>query len=160
MQIDQTIIPHLWFDANAEEAVNFYVSLFANSKVGKIARYGKAGPGPDGSVMSIGFTLNGQEFVAINGGPHFQFNGAVSFLIWCDNQAEIDSLYDRLLDGGKAQQCGWLADRFGLVWQVNYSGIPAMMSSPDAEASARAMKAMTGMVKIDIPRLRDAFAGT
>ena len=159
MKIARKIIPHLWFNTNAEEAVNFYVSLFADSSVGKVARYGDTGPGPKGQVMSIGFTLNGQEFAAINGGPMFQFNEAVSFLIWCETQEEIDALYDRLLDGGKPQQCGWLRDRFGLVWQVNYAGMPGMLSGPDAAATARAMQAMMGMQKINVQKLKDAYAG-
>ena len=111
MAIDRKIIPHLWFDASAEEAVNFYVSLFANSKIGKISRYGDAGPGPKGSVMSIGFELNGQSFSALNGGPIFKFNEAVSFLIWCDTQEEIDELWDQLAEGGQPMQCGWIRDR-------------------------------------------------
>jgi predicted 3-demethylubiquinone-9 3-methyltransferase (glyoxalase superfamily) len=155
MSIEQKIIPHLWFDTQAEEAVNFYVSLFANSKVGKIARYSDAGPGPKGSVMSVGFTLNGQEFAAINGGPHFKFNGAVSFLIWCDSQAEIDELYGKLLNGGEAQPCGWLSDRFGLVWQVNYKGLPDLMTGPKA---GKVMGAMMKVKKIDIQGLKDVAA--
>jgi predicted 3-demethylubiquinone-9 3-methyltransferase (glyoxalase superfamily) len=155
MNIEQKIIPHLWFDTQAEEAVNFYVSLFAKSKVGKIARYGDAGPGPKGSVMSVGFTLNEQEFAAINGGPHFKFNGAVSFLIWCDTQAEIDELHGKLLQGGEAQPCGWLTDRFGLVWQVNYKRLPDLMTGPKAN---NVMGAMMKMKKIDIQGLKDAAA--
>ena len=159
MKIARKIVPHLWFNTNAEEAVNFYVSLFADSAIGRIARYGDTGPGPKGQVMSIGFTLNGQQFAALNGGPMFQFNEAVSFLIWCETQEEIDSLYDKLLEGGKAQQCGWVKDRFGLVWQVNYAGLQEMVSGADAAASARAMQAMMGMEKIDIQKLKDAYAG-
>jgi predicted 3-demethylubiquinone-9 3-methyltransferase (glyoxalase superfamily) len=159
MAIQHKIIPHLWFDKNAEDAVNFYVSIFDNSKIAKISRYGDAGPGPKGSVLSIGFQLSGQEFVAINGGPVFQFNEAVSFLIWCDTQAEIDALWDRLTDGGKPSQCGWLKDRFGLVWQINYSRMPDMLSATDERAANRAMRAMMAMKKIDVRRLDDAFAG-
>ena len=159
MAIKHTIIPHLWFDTNAEEAVNFYVTLFENSKIGKVARYGDSGPGPKGRVMSIGFTLNGQEFAAINGGPYFQFNEAVSFLIWCDTQDEIDWLWDRLADGGAPSKCGWIKDRFGLVWQVNYAGLPSVLSGDDAAASGRAMKAMMAMKKIDVQALKDAYAG-
>jgi predicted 3-demethylubiquinone-9 3-methyltransferase (glyoxalase superfamily) len=158
MAIRHKIIPHLWFDANAEDAVNFYVTLFDNSKIGKVARYGDAGPGPKGQVMSIGFTLNGQDFAAINGGLVFKFNEAVSFLIWCDTQEEIDWLYDRLLAGGSESQCGWLKDRFGLVWQVNYSGMPDMLTSSDTAASTRAIQAMMGMKKIDVQKLKDAYA--
>jgi predicted 3-demethylubiquinone-9 3-methyltransferase (glyoxalase superfamily) len=153
MAIKHKIIPHLWFDTQAEEAVNLYVSLFADSRVGKVARYGESGPGPKGQVMSIGFTLNGQEFAALNGGPHFKFNGAVSFLVWCDTQQEIDALYDKLLDGGEAQACGWLSDRYGLVWQVNYSGLQDMMTGPK---SGQVMAAMMKMRKIDIGKLEAA----
>jgi predicted 3-demethylubiquinone-9 3-methyltransferase (glyoxalase superfamily) len=159
MTIKHTIIPHLWFDANAEEAVNFYVSIFDHSKITKVARYGDAGPGPKGSVLSIGFELNGQEFAAINGGPVFQFNEAVSFLIWCDTQAEIDTLWNKLTDGGNPNRCGWLKDRFGLVWQVNYARLPGMLTSTDQSAANRAMQAMMSMQKIDVRRLDDAFAG-
>jgi predicted 3-demethylubiquinone-9 3-methyltransferase (glyoxalase superfamily) len=159
MLIKHKIIPHLWFDDNAEAAVNFYVSLFDNSRIGKVARYGDAGPGPKGSVMSIGFELNGQEFAAVNGGPMFKFSEAVSFLIWCDTQDEIDALWGRLTDGGAPQQCGWLKDRFGLVWQVNYAGMPGMLSGNDAAAANRVMQAMMTMKKIEIQPLNDAFAG-
>jgi predicted 3-demethylubiquinone-9 3-methyltransferase (glyoxalase superfamily) len=159
MTITHKIIPHLWFDANAEAAVNFYLTLFPQSKITSTSRYGDGGPGPKGSVMSISFELNGQTFAAINGGPTFKFNEAVSFLIWCDTQAEIDALYDPLVAGGKAQPCGWVTDRFGLVWQINYAGIPDMMASGDAAAAGRTMQAMMTMKKIDVQRLKDAFAG-
>ena len=160
MTINEKIIPHLWFDNNAEEAVNHYVSLFANSKITKIARYGDAGPGPKGSVMSISFVLNGQEFAAINGGPQFQHSAAMSLLIWCDTQAEIDELYGKLLaDGGKEQACGWVQDRFGPIWQVNYKRMPEMIGSGDGAASTRVMRAMMAMKKIDVQKLEDAYAG-
>ena len=160
MTINQKIIPHLWFDSNAEEAVNFYVSLFADSKITRIARYGDAGPGPKGSVMSIGFILNGQEFAAINGGPQFHHTAASSLLIWCDTQAEIDELYGKLLaGGGKEQACGWVQDRFGPIWQVNYKRMPEMIGSGEGEASTRVMKAMMTMKKIDVKKLEDAYAG-
>jgi predicted 3-demethylubiquinone-9 3-methyltransferase (glyoxalase superfamily) len=155
MPIDRKITPHLWFDSNAEEAVNFYVSLFANSKIGKIAHYTDAGPGPKGSVMSISFTLNGQDYAAINAGPIFKFNEAVSFLVWCETQDEIDSLYGKLLEGGRAMPCGWLADRFGLVWQVSYAGMPDLMTGPKG---ASVMAAMQSMKKIDIAALKAAAA--
>jgi predicted 3-demethylubiquinone-9 3-methyltransferase (glyoxalase superfamily) len=160
MAINQKIIPHLWFNNNAEEAVNYYVSLFANSKITNIARYGDAGPGPKGSVMSIGFILNGQEFAAINGGPQFQHSAASSLLIWCDTQAEIDELYGKLLSGGgKEQACGWVQDRFGPIWQVNYKRMPEMIGSGDGEAATRVMRAMMTMMKIDVKKLEDAYAG-
>ena len=160
MTINQKIITHLWFDSNAEEAVNHYVSLFANSKITNIARYGDAGPGPKGSVMSIGFILNGQEFAAINGGPQFQHSAAASLLVWCDTQAEIDELYGKLLaGGGKEQACGWVQDRFGPIWQVNYKRMPEMLGSGDSPAANRVMQAMMGMKKIDVRKLEDAYAG-
>ena len=161
MTINQKIIPHLWFNNNAEEAVNTYVSLFANSKITNLARYGDTGPGPKGSVMSIGFILNGQEFAAINGGPQFQHTAAMSLLIWCDSQAEIDELYGKLLaGGGKEQACGWVQDRFGPIWQVNYKRLPEMIGGGDGEAANRVMAAMMTMKKIDVQRLEDAYAGT
>jgi predicted 3-demethylubiquinone-9 3-methyltransferase (glyoxalase superfamily) len=160
MSINQKITPHLWFDSNAEEAINFYIGLFPNSKINRIARYGDAGPGPKGSVMSIDFTLNGQDFAAINGGPQFQHSPAASLMVWCDTQAEIDTLYGALLaDGGKEQACGWVQDRFGPIWQVNYKRLAEMVSSNDRAAADRAMRAMMGMKKIDVKKLEDAYAG-
>jgi predicted 3-demethylubiquinone-9 3-methyltransferase (glyoxalase superfamily) len=160
MKIKHTIIPHLWFDSNAEEAVNFYVSLFADSKITKLARYGDAGPGPKGTVMSISFILNGQEFAAINGGPQFQHSAASSLLIWCDTQAEIDELYGKLLAGGGTEQaCGWVQDRFGPIWQVNYKRLPEMIAGGDSKAADRAFGAMMTMKKIDVKKLEDAYAG-
>lgn len=159
MAVKHNIIPHLWFDQNAEAAVNFYLSIFDDSKITKISRYGDAGPGPKGSVMSISFQLNGQEFAALNGGPVFQFNEAISFLIWCDTQPEIDRLWDRLTEGGKVIQCGWLKDKFGLAWQINYARLPDMLSGTDEAAAERAMQAMMTMKKIDIKGMEDAFAG-
>jgi predicted 3-demethylubiquinone-9 3-methyltransferase (glyoxalase superfamily) len=160
MTINQKIITHIWFDNNAEEAVNYYVTLFVDSKITGIARYGDAGPGPKGSVMSIGFILNGQEFAAINGGPQFQHSGAMSLLVWCDGQAEIDELYGKLLaGGGKEHACGWVQDRFGPTWQVNYKRLAEMMSSSDSAAANRAMQAMMTMKKIDVQKLEDAYAG-
>ena len=160
MTINQKIIPHLWFNNNAEEAVNYYLSLFANSKITNVARYGDAGPGPKGSVMSIGFILNGQEFAAINGGPQFQHSAAMSLLVWCDTQAEIDELYGKLLSGGGTEQaCGWVQDRFGPIWQVNYKRMPEMIGSGDSPAANRVMAAMMTMKKIDVKKLEDAYAG-
>jgi len=160
MTINQKIITHLWFDNNAEEAVNHYVSLFANSRITNIARYGDAGPGPKGGVMSVGFVLNGQEFAAINGGPQFHHTAAMSLLVWCDSQAEIDELYGKLLaGGGKEQACGWVQDRFGPVWQVNYKRLPEMIGSGDSAAANRVMAAMMTMKKIDVKMLEDAYAG-
>jgi predicted 3-demethylubiquinone-9 3-methyltransferase (glyoxalase superfamily) len=155
----QKITPHLWFDANAEEAVNFYISIFENSRILHLSRYGDAGPGPKGSVMAIGFELAGQKFAAVNGGPHFKFSEAISFLIWCDGQEEIDRLWAELAAGGKEQPCGWLKDKFGLSWQINYSRIPEMMSDADPARSSRVMKAMLQMTRIDVQKLEDAFNG-
>jgi predicted 3-demethylubiquinone-9 3-methyltransferase (glyoxalase superfamily) len=160
MTINQKITPHLWFDSNAEEAINFYIGLFPNSKITRIARSGDAGPGPKGSVMSIDFTLNGQDFAAINGGPQFHHSAAMSLMVWCDTQAEIDALYGKLLaDGGKEQACGWVQDRFGPIWQVNYKRLAAMVSSDDRAAADRVMREMMGMKKIDVKKLEDAYAG-
>ncbi len=158
MPIQQKITPHLWFDTNAEEAVKFYITLFDNSRILSTSRYGDTGPGPKGGVMAIGFQLAGQSFTAINGGPLFKFNAAVSFFIACDTQQEIDRLWDKLIAGGQEQQCGWLQDKFGLSWQVNYSGLPELMGGTDTEASSRAMQAMMQMKKIDIQRLKGAYA--
>ena len=160
MTIQQKIITHLWFNDNAEEAVNTYVTLFADSRITNIARYGDAGPGPKGSVMSISYVLNGQEFAAINGGPQFHHTAAASLLVWCDTQAEIDELYGKLLaGGGKEQACGWVQDRFGPIWQVNYKRMPEMLGSGDNAAANRVMQAMMIMKKIDVRKLEDAYAG-
>lgn len=160
MKIDRKITPHLWFDSNAEEAINFYVGLFPNSAVNRLARYGDAGPGPRGQVMSIDFTLNGQDFAAINGGPQFRHSCALSLMVWCDTQEEIDFLYGKLLaDGGKEQACGWVQDRFGPIWQVNYKGLPRLLGASDAEVCTRVMQAMMSMKKIDVAALEAAAKG-
>jgi len=160
MTIQQKIITHLWFNDNAEEAVNTYVTLFADSRITNIARYGDAGPGPKGSVMSISYVLNGQEFAAINGGPQFHHTAAASLVVGCDTQAEIDELYGKLLaGGGKEQACGWVQDRFGPIWQVNYKRMPEMLGSGDNAAANRVMQAMMIMKKIDVRKLEDAYAG-
>jgi len=153
------IVPHLWFENNAEEAVNFYVSVFDDSKITDVSRYGDAGPGPKGQVMAMGFELEGQSFAAINGGPLAKFNGAVSFLIHCETQEEVDRYYDKLVDGGQGQPCGWLTDRFGLVWQVNYARLSKMLTCGDPVRGGRVMEAMMQMRKIDIARLDAAYAG-
>ena len=139
--------------------MNFYLSLFPGSRITQMARYGEAGPGVKGSVMSIGFELDGREFAALNGGPVFHFNEAVSFLIWCDTQAEIDRLWDKLVAGGTVLACGWVKDRFGLAWQINYAGLRDMLASPDAAAADRAMQAMMTMQKIDIATIDRAYRG-
>jgi predicted 3-demethylubiquinone-9 3-methyltransferase (glyoxalase superfamily) len=153
------ITPFLWFDNNAEEAVHFYTSIFPNSKIGKVARYTEGSPGEVGSVMTIEFELDGQPFIALNGGPHFQFNEAVSFSISCDSQEEVDYYWEKLTEGGKEVQCGWLADKFGLPWQVNPKIIGELLSDPDKGKAARVMQAMMKMIKIDIAELQRAYDG-
>jgi predicted 3-demethylubiquinone-9 3-methyltransferase (glyoxalase superfamily) len=159
----QKITPFLWFDDNAEEAVNFYVSIFKNSKSGSASRYDEAGAKasgrPKGSVMTIPFRLNGQEFVALNGGPHFKFTEAISFVVNCESQEEVEYFWEKLSQGGdeKAQQCGWLKDKYGLSWQIVPTELGKLMSDPDPEKSARVMKAMLQMKKIEIEGLKKAY---
>lgn len=155
----QKITPFLWFDSQAEEAANFYVSIFKNSKIGAISRYGDAGPGPKGSVMVVSFELEGQTFTALNGGPNFKFTEAISFVVDCKSQAEVDELWDKLSAGGRTQQCGWLKDKYGLSWQIIPTALMELMSDPDPEKSKRVMQAMLQMTKIDIAKLRQAHAG-
>lgn len=153
------ITPFLWFNNQAEEAANFYVSLFDNAAVTKVVRYGPVGPGPEGSVMTVAFRLAGQDFVAINGGPQFSFTEAVSFVINCHTQDEIDKLWTALSAGGSTGQCGWLKDRYGLSWQVVPAGLADLLSGPDAESTARVMQAMCTMDKLDLAALLQAQAG-
>ena len=153
----QKITPFLWFDNQAEEAANFYVSLFKNSKIGSIRRYGDAGPGPKGSVMSVIFQLEGQDFFALNGGPHFKFTPAISLFVNCENQEEVDELWERLSAGGRKDRCGWLQDKYGLSWQIIPTALSQLMSDPDPAKSSRVMKAMLAMDKIDIARLQEAY---
>ncbi len=154
----QKITPFLWFDNNAEEAMNFYVSIFKNSKVGTVSRYGDAGPGPKGSVMSATFVLEGQEFMALNGGPHFKFTPAISLFVNCETQEEVNEIWDKFLSGGgKADQCGWLKDKYGLSWQIIPKALGEMLSDPDPEKSQRVMKAMMQMVRIDVQALKQAY---
>ena len=155
----QKITPFLWFDDQAEEAMNFYVSIFKNSKVGGVTRYGDAGPGPKGSVMTASFELEGQQFTALNGGPHFRFTEAISFVVSCKTQEEVDELWERLSEGGEIQQCGWLKDKFGLSWQIIPVALIELMSDPDPEKSRRVTEAMLQMTKIDIAKLRQAHEG-
>ena len=154
----QKITPFLWFDGQAEEAAEFYVSLFPNSSVDAVSRYGGAGPGKPGSAMTVSFQLDGRPFLALNGGPHYRFTPAVSFIRNCETQEEVDSLWHRLLDGGTPQQCGWITDRFGVSWQIVPNALMELLSGPDAAAGQRVMKAMLGMVKLDIAGLRAAAA--
>ncbi|HEV7219702.1 MAG TPA: VOC family protein [Terriglobales bacterium] len=155
----QKITPFLWFDNQAEEAVNFYVSIFKNSRVGRISRYGDAGPGPKGSVMVANFQLNGQEFMALNGGPQYKFTEAISFLVNCETQEEVDELWEKLAAGGKEIQCGWLKDKYGLCWQIVPTILLQMLSDKDPQKSQRVMKAMMQMIKIDIKGLQKAYDG-
>lgn len=159
--MSQKITPFLWFDNNAEEAVNFYTSIFKDSKILKTSRYGDAGPGPKGTVMVVNFELNGQNFIALNGGPHFKFNESVSFVIDCKSQEEVDYYWENLLaGGGKESQCGWLKDKFGLSWQVTPTALRELMSDKDPEKTKRVFQAMLGMVKIDIAGLQKAYDGS
>jgi predicted 3-demethylubiquinone-9 3-methyltransferase (glyoxalase superfamily) len=156
----QKIRPFLWFDKEAEEAAEFYVSIFKNSRVLEVARYGDAGPGPAGSAMTVAFVLDGEEFIALNGGPHFRFTEAVSLFVTCEDQAEVDYFWDKLMaGGGQPVQCGWLKDRFGLSWQVVPAGLMTMLHDPDAARSERVMRAMLQMVKLDIAALQRAYDG-
>jgi predicted 3-demethylubiquinone-9 3-methyltransferase (glyoxalase superfamily) len=153
----QKITPFLWFDGKAEEAMNFYVSIFKNSKVGSIARYGEAGPGPKGTVMSATFQLDGQDFFALNGGPQFKFTPAISLFVNCETQQEVDDLWEKLSEGGEKQRCGWLKDKFGLSWQIVPSVLGKLLRDKDPEKSNRVMKAMMQMDKIDISGLQKAY---
>lgn len=156
----QKITPMLWFDNQAEEAMNFYLSAFKNSRVLGVTRYGKTGPGPEGSVMTAAFEIEGQEFTALNAGPQFKFTEAVSFVVNCDSQEEVDYFWDKLREGGgQESQCGWLKDRFGLSWQVTPVALPKMLSDPDPQKRERVMKAMMQMIKIDLPTLQKAYEG-
>lgn len=154
------IVPNLWFDTEAEEAAEFYCSVFPNSRIRTVTRYPEGAPREAGMVMTVDFELDGQRFTAINGGPDFKFDEAVSFLVECSDQEELDRYWDALLAGGGSEsQCGWLRDRFGLSWQVGPAGFEEFFSNADSEQAARAMQAMLGMVKIDIAELEAAAAG-
>jgi predicted 3-demethylubiquinone-9 3-methyltransferase (glyoxalase superfamily) len=153
----QKITPFLWFDNKAEEASNFYVSIFKNSKVVNVVRYGEAGPGPKGSVMIATFQLDGQDFTALNGGPEFTFSPAVSFVVDCTTQQEVDELWERLSEGGEKMQCGWLKDKYGLSWQIVPSILPELMQTKDEKKSQNVMKAVLQMTKLDVQRLRQAY---
>ena len=153
----QKITPFLWFDGKAEEAMNFYVSIFKNSKILSVTRYGEAGPGPEGTVMTAKFALNGQEFVALNGGPQFTFTEAISFVVNCETQQEVDELWEKLSEGGQKSRCGWLKDKYGLSWQVVPTALVEMLQDKDAKKSNRVMQAMLQMDKIEIETLRRAY---
>jgi predicted 3-demethylubiquinone-9 3-methyltransferase (glyoxalase superfamily) len=156
----QPIYPMLWFDGRAEEAANFYVSVFPDSRIGEVSRYGEAGPGAAGSVMVVDFELSGRRFTALNGGPEFRFNESVSFVIPCESQAEVDRYWDALVAGGEPSACGWLKDRFGLSWQVAPTELDRMITDPDPEKARRVTEAMLKVwCKFDIASLRAAFEG-
>jgi predicted 3-demethylubiquinone-9 3-methyltransferase (glyoxalase superfamily) len=151
------ITPFLWFDTQAEEAAEFYASIFPDSRVLEVARYGEAGPGPAGSAMTVRFELDGQEFLALNGGPEFRFTEAVSFLVSCASQEEVDWYWERLSEGGEERVCGWLRDRYGLSWQVVPAILSELLTDPDREKADRVMQAMLRMTKIDITGLQEAY---
>ena len=153
----QKITPFLWFDGKAEEAMNFYTSIFKNSKIVSVTRYGEAGPGPKGTVMTVKFELNGQEFVALNGGPQFTFTEAISFVVNCETQQEVDELWEKLSEGGNKSRCGWLKDKYGLSWQIVPTVLIEMLQDKDAKKSNSVMQAMLQMDKIDIVGLRRAY---
>jgi predicted 3-demethylubiquinone-9 3-methyltransferase (glyoxalase superfamily) len=152
----QKITPFLWFDGKAEEAMRFYVSIFKNSKIGKITRYGDAGPGPKGTVMSATFQLEGQDFYALNGGPAFTFSPAISFFVNCETQEEVDELWEKLSEDGTKDRCGWLRDRYGVSWQIIPTVLGELLNDPDPAKTQRVMKAMLEMNKIDIAGLKRA----
>jgi predicted 3-demethylubiquinone-9 3-methyltransferase (glyoxalase superfamily) len=154
----QKITPCLWFDTQAEEAAAFYTSVFANSRILEVSRYGEAGPGPAGSVMTVSFELDGQEFVGLNGGPHFTFNEAISFQVSCADQEEVDTFWSRLSEGGEEGPCGWLKDPYGVSWQIVPTRLTELLSHPDPQTSQRVMEAMLQMRKIDIAALERAAA--
>ena len=153
----QKITPFLWFDNNAEEAVNLYTSVFKNSKIKSVSRYGDAGPGPKGSVMVIRFELEGQEFLALNGGPQYKFTPAISLTVNCKSQEEVDNLWDKLSAGGKTDQCGWLQDKFGLSWQITPIILGEFLADKDPVKSKRVMEAMMKMTKLDVNKLQQAY---
>jgi len=155
----QKITPFLWFNNQAEDAMNFYISVFKNSQKVSITRYGEAGPGRKGTVMTARFLLEGQEFVALNGGPVFTFSPAISFVVNCETQEEVDRLWEKLSDGGEKQQCGWLKDKFGVSWQIVPDILVKLLNDPDPVKSQRVMKAMLPMGKIDIKILKQAYNG-
>jgi predicted 3-demethylubiquinone-9 3-methyltransferase (glyoxalase superfamily) len=154
----QKIVPNLWFDTEAEEAANFYTSIFKASRIVNVSRYGEAGPRPAGMVLTVTFQLEGQEFTGLNGGPEFKFNEAISLLVNCESQEEVDELWDKLSAGGEKGPCGWLKDKFGVSWQIIPTVLPEMLQDEDSDRANRVMKAMLQMSKIDIGALEKAYA--
>lgn len=155
----QKITPFLWFDDKAEEAAQFYTSIFKNSKMGNVVRHGDAGPGPKETAMVATFQLDGQEFIALNGGPNFKFTEAISFVVNCETQQEVDEYWEKLSEGGEKSRCGWLKDKYGLSWQIVPTALGRLMQDKDAEKSGRVMKALMQMDKIDIATLEQAYQG-
>lgn len=155
----QKITPFLWFDTQAEEAAQFYVSIFDKARIVNVTRYGDSGPGPKGGVMTVEFELAGQRFIALNGGPHFKFTEAISMAVSCETQEELDHYWARLTEGGQEVQCGWLKDKYGLSWQVVPAAMGRLVGGPDPEGSRRAMQAMMQMKKLDIAALEKAYRG-
>jgi predicted 3-demethylubiquinone-9 3-methyltransferase (glyoxalase superfamily) len=153
----QRIVPFLWYNGQAEEAANYYVSIFPSSRIVSVMRYGAAGPGPSGSVMTVTFELEGQEFIALNGGPEFTFSPAISLFVKCTTQTEVDELWEKLSTGGQKIQCGWLTDRFGVSWQIVPTVLGEWLGDPDPVRSQRVMNAMLLMTKLDIEALRQAY---
>ena len=153
----QKITPFLWFDGQAEEAMNFYVSIFKNSRVNSVTRYGDAGPGPKGTVMSATFQLEGQDFFALNGGPQFKFTPAISLFVNCETQQEVDELWEKLSAGGRKDRCGWLQDKYGLSWQIIPTALGKLLHDKDPKKASSVMKAMLQMDRIDIQRLQQAY---
>ncbi len=151
------ITPFLWFNGNAEEATNFYISIFGNSKIQNVRYYGEAGPGPKGTVMATEFELDGQQFIALNGGPQFEFSPAISFFVKCGSQREVDEFWEKLSAGGEKLPCGWLRDRYGVSWQIVPTVLSEMLQDKDPAKSTRVMRAMLQMSKIDIEKLRQAY---
>ena len=151
------ITPFLWFDRQAEEAAAFYASIFPNSKVVKVVRCGEAGPGPAGSALTVEFQLDGQTFVALNGGPHFKFTEAISFVVHCQSQDEVDAYWEKLSAGGSEVECGWLKDKFGLSWQIVPTLLPKLLGDPNPVKSGRVMKAMLTMKRLDVGALQRAY---
>jgi len=155
----QKITPFLWFDGEAEDAVNLYTSIFENSQILSVMRFGEAGPGPDGTVMSVTFELDGQEFIALNGGPQFKFTEAISFMVKCETQEEIDNYWEKLSGGGEKQGPGWLKDKYGLSWQIVPFILDGLLNDPDPNKSQRVMQVMMQMNKLDIEKLKQAYKG-
>jgi predicted 3-demethylubiquinone-9 3-methyltransferase (glyoxalase superfamily) len=155
----QKITPFLWFDGKAEEAANYYVSIFKNSKIDHVSRYGDAGPGPKGSVMIVSFQVEGQSFTALNGGPQYKFTPAISLFVNCEDQAEVDHLWEKLSTGGATQQCGWLTDKYGVTWQIIPKALMELMQDKDPVKSQRVFRAMMKMNKIEVEDLKKAYRG-